>query len=188
MASELGLSDLLRPGLRIVFVGINPSVYSAQKGHYFARPTNRFWAAFSRSRLSEPIRNAIGRQSLAPEDDALLLRFGIGFTDVVKRPTPNVSGLHPADFREGAPRLMQKLDSFSPLVACFHGVMGYRPFVRYGLGVRETTRELGAQPVRLGETRVFVVPSPSPANAHFTPQDQVDWYNRLADFCEALVM
>src|SRR5690348_14259953 len=92
------LPDYLQPGLQLVFVGINPSVYSAERGHYFARSTNRFWPAFSRSRLSLPVRQALGRERLGPEDDSLLPRFGIGFTDVVKRPTRNISLLGRDDF------------------------------------------------------------------------------------------
>jgi len=186
MEAEQTLPDYLRPGLRIVFVGINPSIYSVQQGHYFARSINRFWPAFSRSRLSEPIRAALGRERLGPEDDAALLDFGIGFTDVVKRPSRNISALSPGDFRRGAPLLLQKLERTSPLVACFHGLMGYRPFVRHGLGLKEIPRELGLQVLDLGGTRIYVVPSPSAANAHFTPDDQVQWYNRLANFCESL--
>ena len=178
------LPDYLKPGLQIVFVGINPSVYSVQQGHYFARGINRFWPALSRSRLSEPIRAALGKERLGPEDDASLLDFGIGFTDVVKRPSRNVSLLSPEDFRQGAPVLLQKLQAIKPLVTCFHGLMGYRPFLRLGLGIAEFPRELGVQPHCLGATRIFVVPSPSPANAHFTPDDQRAWYDRLADFCE----
>lgn len=166
-------------------MGINPSVYSVQQGHYFARPINRFWPAFSRSRLSEAIRAAFGRERLGPADDATLLEFGIGFTDVVKRPSRNVSELLPEDFRTGAPKLLAKLESCEPRIACFHGLMGYRPFVRHGLGLKEVPRDLGMQPICLGETRVYVVPSPSPANAHFTPADQTLWYDRLANFCDA---
>jgi TDG/mug DNA glycosylase family protein len=186
VSDEVSLPDHLAQGLRIAFVGINPSIYSVEKGHYFARPTNRFWPAFSRSRLSEPIRAALGVERLRPEDDATLLQFGIGFTDVVKRPSRNISELSPADFRAEAPELLAKLQHFRPLVACFHGLMGYRPFVRHGLGFKDVPRELGVQPVSLGATRIFVVPSPSPANAHFTPDDQVQWYDRLADFLETV--
>jgi TDG/mug DNA glycosylase family protein len=179
------LPDYLRPDLRIVFIGINPSVYSVQRGHYFARKTNRFWPAFSRSRLSAPVRAALGRDTLGPQDDARLLDFGIGFTDVVKRASRNVSELDRADFERGVPVLLEKLRSYTPGVAVFHGMMGYRPFLRYGLGIGEQPRELGPQPLTLAATRVFVVPSPSPANAHFTLDDQVRWYDELAQFCDA---
>src|SRR5437868_14609564 len=101
------LPDLLRPGLAVVFVGINPSSYSVARGHYFARRQNRFWPAFSRSRLSRGVRAALGREQLGPEDDVGLLRHGFGFTDVVKVPSASASSLRPADYAEWAPRLAE---------------------------------------------------------------------------------
>jgi TDG/mug DNA glycosylase family protein len=179
------LPDYLAPGLRLVFVGINPSVISVEQGHYFARKTNRFWPAFSRSRLSAEVRAGLAVEQLGPEHDAALLSFGIGFTDVVKVPSSNASAVTATLFREWAPRLLTRLERNRPAVACFHGLMGFRPFVRHGLGRTDLTPGLGAQPVTLGSTRLFVVPNPSPANAHFTPADQAAWYDRLADYMAA---
>lgn len=176
------LPDYLAPGLRLVFVGINPSSFSVGRGRYFARRSNRFWPAFSRSALSAPIRAALGRVTLGPEDDAGLLGFGIGFTDVVKRPSANASTLRPADFEAGAPELLGKLGRFRPRVACFHGLMAYRAFARYALGEAKPVAALGPQARVVAGTRLYVVPNPSPANAHFTPADQADWYDRLAAF------
>ena len=176
------LPDSLGPGLKLVFVGINPSVFSVQRGHYFARPTNRFWPAFSRSLLSTPIRAALGRETLGPADDRALLAFGIGFTDVVKMPSRNAAELRPTDYATWAPRLRARLEHYRPLTACFHGVTAYRTFARYGLEAAEPTAGLGPQLRRLGSTHLYVVPNPSPANAHFTPRDQADWYDRLAEF------
>src|SRR5947209_2104515 len=110
------LPDLLRPGMDLVFVGINPSVYSVERGHYFARRTSRFWPAFSRSWLSEPVRRALGVDVLGPEHDRALLAFGIGFTDVVKIPSRNVSLLDPSAFEEWAPRLLERLAPIRPRV------------------------------------------------------------------------
>jgi double-stranded uracil-DNA glycosylase len=177
------LPDLLAPGLEVVFVGINPSPYSVQRGHYFARPTNRFWPAFSRSRLSAPARQALGVDLLGPDHDAALLPYGIGFTDVVKRPTPRAAEVRPAEFRAAAPLLLQRLERYRPRLACFHGLTGYRPFRRYALGL-EGAPTLGPQPETLGPTRLYVVPSPSPANAHHTPAAQAEWYDRLAAHLE----
>src|SRR4029079_13546781 len=81
------LPDLLRDGLDVVFVGINPSLYSVAQVHYFARRTNRFWPCFSRSVLSEAARRALGVARLEPEQDCSLPAHGFGFTDLVKRPT-----------------------------------------------------------------------------------------------------
>jgi TDG/mug DNA glycosylase family protein len=126
-------------------------------------------------------RRALGVQTLGPEHDAALLGCGIGFTDVVKKPSANASTLTPADFAEWAPRLAARLHRYRPRVVCFHGLTAYRPFAEIVLRV-ETPPVLGPQPVGLGPCRLFVVPNPSPANAHFTVEDQRRWYDRLARF------
>jgi len=113
------LPDYLWPGLTVVFVGINPGLLSARLGHYFARRSNRFWPAFSRSRISAPIREALGRDTLTAEDDGLLPEFGVGFTDVVKRPTANAGQLSPEEFTRSVPRLLAELIECRPRVACF---------------------------------------------------------------------
>jgi double-stranded uracil-DNA glycosylase len=176
------LPDLLNDALDVVFVGINPGLYSAAQGHYFARRTNRFWPAFSRSVLSQKARLGLGLPALGPEHDAALLAYGFGFTDVVKRPTGNAAELSPGEFAAGAPLLLDKLARYRPLVACFHGLTGYRPFARAVFPEEEGILALGSQPQGIGKTRLFVVPNPSPANAHFTPADQTGWYDRLAQF------
>jgi double-stranded uracil-DNA glycosylase len=178
------LPDLMAEGMRLVFVGINPSVISVENGHYFWRKTNRFWPAFSASRLSGAARRGLGVERLGPEHDRALLEYGIGFTDVVKKPSSNASAVTPADYREWAPRLRERLERYRPAVACFHGLMGFRPFLRHGLALPDASAELGPRDVTIGPTRVFVVPNPSPANAHFTPADQAAWYDRLAGYID----
>src|SRR5580658_3841806 len=157
------LPDLLRPDLDLVFIGINPSLYSVAQGHYFARKTNRFWPAFSRSILSAPARRALGFEQLTPEHDAMLQDYGIGFTDVVKRATARADELNPDEFAEATRELVAKLERFQPRIACFHGMMGYRPFVRLHAPTLPPA-VLGEQTLRLGRTRLFVIPNPSPAN------------------------
>lgn len=178
------LPDLLQPGLRLVFVGINPSVYAVEYGHYFARRTNRFWPGFSRSRLSAPIRAALERDELYPEDDRLLPSFGIGFTDVVKRPSPNAAELRPSDYQEWAPNLQRNIERYGPRLVCFHGVTGYRAFAKHALGATEQRYDLGPQPRQLGSSQIYLIPNPSPANAHFRLEDQIHWYNQLADYLQ----
>jgi double-stranded uracil-DNA glycosylase len=174
------LPDYLRRGLDLVFVGINPGLYSVARGHYFARPTNRFWPAFSRSILSERIRASLKKDRLGPEDDRALLRFGIGFTDVVKVPSRGAGDLAPRDYRKWAPRLLARLQTFQPRVACFHGLTGYRAFVRAALDEAPRDWRLGLQPLRVGRTRLFVMPNPSPANARFQLPHYIAWYDRAA--------
>jgi TDG/mug DNA glycosylase family protein len=180
------LPDYLGPGLDLVFVGINPGLYSVQRGHYFARSTSRFWPAFSASKLSKHVRLALGTNSLRAEHDAELLRFEIGFTDVIKRPSANAADLNASDFEKWVPRLLEKLQRYAPRVACFHGLTAYRPFLKLALRSADQTPLLGQQTECVGATRLYVVPNPSPANAHFTLADQIAWYDRLADFLAAM--
>jgi double-stranded uracil-DNA glycosylase len=177
--SEVTLPDLLRPGLKIVFVGINPSLFSAQRGHYFARTTNRFWPCFSRSVLSLEARQALGVETLKPEHDRVLPDYGFGFTDLVKRPTARADQLDPAELAAGVAKLTAKLERDKPRIACFHGITGFR-YVHQALAGATPAPQLGEQPWRLGPSRLFVIPNPSPANAHATPVVQTAWYDRLA--------
>ena len=166
------LPDYLREGLDILFVGLNPSQYSAEVGHYFANPRNRFWPAFNMSGLvARPV---------SSEEDATLLDDGIGFTDVAKRPTPMGSGLRAADFREWAPVLKEKIVRFAPKLVCFHGLMAYKAYLQHGEGVKEQA-QLGLQDRTIGSSTVFVVPNPSPANAKYSLNDLAEWYGRLRE-------
>ena len=132
------------------------------------------------------MRRGLGTDVLGPAHDSALLTFGIGFTDVVKRVSSNAKELDPSDFEKWTPRLLQKLRRLAPRVACFHGLTAYRPFLALALGGEGRVPALGLQPQVVGVTRLFVVPNPSPANAHFTPADQAAWYDRLADFIDTL--
>jgi TDG/mug DNA glycosylase family protein len=179
------LPDLLRAGLDVIFVGINPSTYSVLQGHYFARKTNRFWPAFSLSSISLKARAALGSDRLEPHHDALLLDHGFGFTDAVKRASPRATDVSPKEFADGVVHLVGKLEALQPKIACFHGIMAYRQVHRVLTGSKDDPL-LGLQPLKIGNTRIFLAPNPSPANAHFTPADQVAWYDRLAEVLAAL--
>ncbi len=179
------LPDLWAPGVRVVFVGINPSSYAVRMGHYFARKQNRFWPAFSRSRLSLAMRTALGVDELTCVHDVLLPEHGFGLTDLIKRDTPGIAGLVPEDYRQGAPRLKERLTRWGPQVACFHGMTGFRPFVRYGLGESDEGLELGAQTLRLGDIALYCLPNPSPANARYRLQELVAGYDGLAEWLGA---
>ncbi len=166
------LPDYLRPGLDVVLIGLNPSTRSVQAGHYFANPRNRFWSALSAA-------NLICR-SVGPEDDASLLSHGIGFTDVVKRPTSQASGLSSEDYRRDAPALREKLLRHAPRIACFHGLTAYRAYLRHGEGIKHTGNiELGRQELTIGASHLFVLPNPSPANARYSLEDLTSWYVEL---------
>jgi TDG/mug DNA glycosylase family protein len=178
-SSGLTLPDLLHNDLEVVFVGINPSVYSAERGHYFARGSNRFWPCISRSTLTQRARTGLRVEVLAPQNDRALLDYGIGFTDLVKRPTPKASDLTRAELVAGVDALLEKIARYRPQIACFHGITGYR-FVHNVLTGKTAAVELGLQDVQVGVTRLYLVPNPSGANAHFSREDQTRWYDALA--------
>jgi len=169
------LPDYIEPGLRILSIGLNPSLRSVDAGFYFANPRNRFWSALSGSGLAPA--------HLVPGPEAVQTLFEhhrLGFTDVVKRPSAGGSALRAADFKRDAPRLREKLDAHRPHIAWFHGKQAYEGYVRYAEGDRARA-EWGAQSDTAG-CRVFVTPNPSPANAAFSLDALIDWYRCLARF------
>ncbi len=158
------------PHLELVFVGLNPGEYSVRVGHYFARKQNLFWTALNRSGLVP--------EKLAPEDDARLLQYGYGLTDIVKRATANVGELKPEEFVRGGRILCAKLEPLKPRVICFVGLVGYRiAFDRKAV--------LGPQQAIWGKAHLFIVPSTSPRNAHYRG-DIVHWFRHLRQYCDEL--
>jgi len=175
------LDDYLGPGLAIVSIGLNPSVNSVRAGYYFATPQNRFWRAFNASGLpAQPVQPG-------PEAHGVLLaRDRIGFTDVVKRPTPGGAQLRAADFRQWAPQLRDRLLECGSPIAWFHGLQAYRAYLRYAEN-RTPQLDWGLQAHRIGASSVFVTPNPSPANAAYSLQTITDWYRELAQWRERLL-
>ena len=174
MSAPASLPDLLRQGLDVVFVGINPSVFSAAQGHYFARKINRFWPAFSRSRLSLAARAGLGVERLEPVHDRALQDYGFGFTDLVKRPSPRSTDLTRDEPKDGVAALAPKLKRHKPRFACFHGVTVGRP-VQKAIAPQLPEIGLGLCPRTTGETRTFVVLNPSQPNAPFVPAAIQTW-------------
>ena len=171
------LPDYLQPSLEIVLVGLNPSIPSAQTGHYFANPRNRFWPAFNGAEMTP--------EPLTAETDYRVLEFGIGMTDIVKRPTPGVADLKTSDFRDGAADLKKRLTSYAPSIVCFHGIMAAARYAKHVENNRSPVA-LGPQPWGIGTSKVFVVPNPSPANASFSLDDIIGWYLKLKEFRDNL--
>lgn len=179
LVSQDNLPERLGPDLDIVFVGINPSLYSVAQGHYFARPQNRFWPAFSASRLSAHMRAGLGVKELRPEHDIHFPVYGFGLTDLVRRPTAQAAHLKPEEFRLAAPDLRRRLEQVNPKLVCFHGMMSFRPFLKHGLGQSDRGAVLGRQQHTFAGAPIWVVPNPSPANATYSLAQLVEWYDRL---------
>lgn len=144
--------DLIAPGLRVLFCGINPGLYSAATRHHFARPGNRFWPALHRSGFTNRL--------LAPWEERDLLALGLGITNLVARATASAAELTPAEFIAGRRRLAGKVKRFRPAWVAVLGVGAYRT------GFRRPEARLGRQPERLGTAGLWVLPNPSGLNAH----------------------
>ena len=152
--------DLAGPGLRLVFVGINPSLWTAGTGTHFSHPGNRFYPAL---RLAGVVERDIDRAVGMTEDDrAYMLRRGVGITNLVNRATIRADELDAEELRAGSLRLARFVAEHRPLVVAVAGITAYRQ--AFG---RPKARS-GEQPERLGDARVWVVPNPSGLNAHET--------------------
>jgi TDG/mug DNA glycosylase family protein len=157
------LRDRIKPGVRVLFVGINPGVRSAQTGHHFAGYSNRFWKLLYESGLvPEPV---------TFEDDDRLPGFGYGITNIVARATPGMNDLHAEEYQQGARLLLKKIEKLRPEIVALVGITVYRALL-LSLGDASAMK----REIRLGPQRppvpfpaeVFVLPNPSGRNANFT--------------------
>lgn len=161
------LRDRIQPGVRVLFVGINPGVRSALSGHHFAGPSNRFWKLLFESRLVP--------ERITFEDDGRLPEFGYGITNIVPRATPSISTLAPAEYVAGRLRLRRKVLRYKPPVIAMVGVTVFRAM----FPERKDKVMLGPQPERIGDTEVFVLPNPSGRNANFTYAEMLAAFRAL---------
>jgi TDG/mug DNA glycosylase family protein len=164
-AAPSEVPDVLAPDLRIVFVGINPGLVSAAAGAHFANPRNDFWRLLHAARLTSRLYD--------PHEQFELLEEGIGVTNAAYRTTPGSGDLRRADFAGSAERLEGIARDLRPEWLAFVGKEAYRG----AFGLRP---ELGLQQERLGETKLFVLPSTSPANAAVPWRERLRWFNELA--------
>ncbi|WP_280269643.1 G/U mismatch-specific DNA glycosylase [Nocardia wallacei] len=153
-AQDKTIDDVIAPGLRVLFCGINPGLWSGATGHHFARPGNRFWPALFRSGFTpRPVR---------PDEQDELLRWGLGITNVAPRTTAKADELTPEELRAGGRALVERVARYRPRVLAVLGIGAYRT----AFGRPRTT--VGRQPESLGDTEVWVLPNPSGLNAHYT--------------------
>jgi len=162
------LRDRIKPGVRILFVGINPGQRSEAIGHHFAGYSNRFWLLLHESKLvPEPIR---------AEDDDRLPEWGFGITNLVPRMTPGIGTLRPEEYAAGAKVLRRKIRRFKPPIVALAGVTVFRSL--FGLRSSQPVK-LGLQRVRLEGSRVFVLPNPSGRNANFSYAEMLETFRAL---------
>jgi double-stranded uracil-DNA glycosylase len=164
------LRDRIRPGVRVLFVGINPGVRSALTGHHFAGFSNRFWKLLYASRLvPEPMTFA---------DDDRLPAWGFGITNIVARATPGIDTLLPHEYVSGRRRLLAKVRRFQPRVVALVGVTVFRAMFPEHKG----PVTLGPQTQTLGDAVVFVLPNTSGRNANFSYAEMLAAFRALARF------
>jgi double-stranded uracil-DNA glycosylase len=165
------LPDILAPGLRVVFVGINPSIASGVAGHHFAGPGNPFWRLLHASGFT-PV-------AFAPAEDVRLPELGLGLTNLCPRPTRSAAELTRSEHEAGARELIHKLEAFRPSVVALVGVTLARVLLPES---GETGPGPGPRPTSIGGAPVFVLPNPSGRNAAYPSfESKLTWFVRLRD-------
>lgn len=145
-----GISDIIQPGLRVLFCGINPGKSSAHTGFHFAHPGNRFWKTIFQAGFT--------RSQLKPEQEQQLLETGCGITMLVERPTVLASELAGSELREGGQALVDKIERYQPAALAVLGKQAYQQ------AFRRSKVEWGRQPMTLAGTEIWVLPNPSGLN------------------------
>jgi TDG/mug DNA glycosylase family protein len=159
------IPDVLGPDLDVVFVGINPGLWSGAVGHHFARPGNRFWRALHGAGFTDRV--------LSPLEDTSLLGYGLGVTNLVARTTATADELAADELRDGARRLAERLRPLRPRTVAILGIGAYRT------AFRRPKAAPGEQAERLVDARLWVLPNPSGLNAHYQLPDLVEVFGEL---------
>lgn len=159
--------DVIGPGLRVLFCGINPSLLSAYQGHHFARPGNRFWPTLHRSGFTERL--------YRPEEDRQLLEVGLGITNIVDQATARADELSTEQVLKGARQLEKKVLRYRPECLAVLGISAYR------LGFNHPRARIGEQEIRFGETRVWILPNPSGLNANYQLSDLANIFAEMRE-------
>ncbi len=149
--------DMIRPGLKVLFVGINPGLYSGATGHHFAYPGNRFWPALHLAGITP--------RRFDPAEEHELLALGYGNTVMVRRATATAQELTAEEYRAGARRLEATVRANAPRMLCFLGLGAYRT------GFARPKAVLGLQDERIEGVPVWLLPNPSGLNAHYSLDD-----------------
>lgn len=166
-AKDRTIRDVIGPGLRVLFCGINPGLYSGATGHHFARPGNRFWPTLYQAGFTPCL--------LDPSQERKLLDLGYGITNLVARATATADGLAPAELLAGRKRLVSKVRRYQPRAVAVLGIGAYRT----AFGERSAT--LGPQAKPLAGADLWVLPNPSGLNAHYQLADLVEQFRVLRE-------
>jgi TDG/mug DNA glycosylase family protein len=159
--------DMIAAGLSVLFCGINPGLYTAAVGHHFARPGNRFWPALYRGGFTDRL--------LAPSEENQLLDLGYGITNLVARATASAAELATDEYVRGARILERKVVSYSPWWIAFVGLGAYRA------AFQQPNAVIGRQTERLGDAKIWILPSTSGLNANYRPDDLARLFAELRE-------
>jgi double-stranded uracil-DNA glycosylase len=165
LAQDTTIPDLSGPGLRVLFCGINPGLWSGATGHHFARPGNRFWPALYRSGFTP--------RQFRPDEQAELLALGLGITNVVARTTAKADELTADEYRSGGQALAERVARLRPQALAVLGIGAYRT------GFGRPHAAIGRQPEGMGDTQVWVLPNPSGLNAHYSLDRIAEEFGKL---------
>jgi TDG/mug DNA glycosylase family protein len=157
--------DVIAPGLKVLFCGINPGLYSAAVGHHFARPGNRFWPALFAAKFTNRL--------LSPFDELELLESGYGVTNVVMRTTATANELRREELLIGGKRLVTKVRRYQPAFLAILGLGVYRT------AWNDPKAVIGRQVQQIGETVIWVLPNPSGLNAHYQAAALAEVFSEL---------
>lgn len=169
-AKNKTVRDVITPGLRVLFCGINPGLYSGATGHHFARPGNRFWPTLHQAGFTPRL--------LDPSEERQLLIFGCGITNLVPRATATADELVAEELVAGRRRLETKVKRHQPRVVAVLGIGAYRT------AFAQKAVNLGRQPELLASAIVWVLPNPSGLNAHYQFTDLVEHFRALRQVVE----
>lgn len=159
------IPDILAPNLKVLFCGINPSLYSVAVGHHFARPGNRFWKTLYAAGFTDRL--------LSPFEDHTLLQRGYGLTNIVDRATTRADELSATELTAGQHQLVMKVQQYQPQFLAILGVSAYRT------AFNRSKAAMGLQPEALQATQIWILPNPSGLNAHYQLHDLQRVYGEL---------
>jgi TDG/mug DNA glycosylase family protein len=169
-AASKTVPDLIAPNLKVLFVGINPGLYTAAIGHHFGRPGNRFWPALFAGGFTDRL--------FSPWEKELLLERGYGITNLVRRATARADELEGDELRAGAKRLLKTVRRYHPAFVAIVGITSYR------IAFDRPLAKLGRQDETIEGAAVWVLPNPSGLNAHYQPAALAKLFRELHDAAE----
>lgn len=159
------IPDVIAPDLGVLFVGINPGLYSGATGHHFAKPGNRFWPVIHRAGFTP--------RQLDPSENRELLECGCGVTNVVNVTTARADELTTDQLLAGARNLTRKVRRYRPRYVAILGLTTYR--IAFG----RKNAAIGEQDETLGDSRIWLLPNPSGLNAHYQLPDLTELFQEL---------